>query len=112
MRCKMGESALMARHQAQASSHLAVVSGSTDAARPGVGAATRISGANAPILAGLLVCHDGGHAVGVVREVLRWDGRQLSLRLTLDPRTTAGPSEVTIQVPLAGCPGLSADLDS
>jgi hypothetical protein len=74
---------------------------------PGADAATRISGPNEPVLAGLLVCCDDGHAVGVVREVLRWDGRQLSLRLTLDPKTTPGPSEVIVQVPLASCPGIA-----
>lgn len=100
----------MTRRQAGTASHLTVVSSSVDVAAAEEGEARATSVPTPPVLAGLLVCTDvctdGGHAVGVVREVLRWDGQQLSLRLTLDPRTTPGPSDITIQVPLTGCPGV------
>ncbi len=99
----------MARKQPRAASHLRVVASSTNVTAPGAWGATTQPRPNASVLAGLLLCADGGHAVGVVREVLAWDGQQLSLRVTLDPGTTFGLSDVTIQVPLAICPGVASE---
>ena len=98
----------MARKQPRAASHLRVVASSTDVTAPGTRGATKQPRPKASVLAGLLLCADSGHAVGVVREVLAWDGQQLSLRVTLDPGTTPGLSDVTIQVPLASCPGVAS----
>jgi hypothetical protein len=56
-----------------------------------------------PVLVGLLLCADGGQALGVVREVLGWDGHHLSLRLTPDPGAQPGRPDITVCVPLAGC---------
>lgn len=75
---------------------------------PGAAGAKGTFRPNAPVLAGLLLCADGGRAVGVVRKVLGWYGQQLSLRITLDAGTTPGLSNVTIQVPLASCPGVAS----
>lgn len=105
MECRMGRSAIMARQQAQATSHLAVAPNSTKLPLPRADAATRLSGLNEPVLAALLICCYDGHAVD---EVLRWDGRQLSLRLTPNSKTTPGPSEVIVQVSLASYPGIAS----
>jgi hypothetical protein len=51
---------------------------------------------------GLLLCADGGQALGVVREVLGWDGHHLSLRLTPDPGSQPARPDIMVRVPLAG----------
>lgn len=93
----------MARQGPMTTPYLRVVAA---AAAPAAPAADPVA-AEPPVLVGLLVCGDGGQALGVVREVLGWDGRHLSLRLTLDPGAQAGRADVTVRVPLAGCPAVA-----
>ena len=53
-----------------------------------------------PSLVGLLLCEGGGAALGVVREVVGWDGLTLSLRLSLDPAASPHQSDGIVHVPL------------
>lgn len=90
----------MARQGPMPAPHLRVVSTSN---APASVAAPKPADAP-PVLMGLLVCADGEKALGVVREVLGWDGHHLSLRLSLDPGAQPGRPDVTVRVPLAGGP--------
>lgn len=96
----------MARRRTKVAPPLRRVSTPSDVTARGAVATTKTFGPNAPILAGVPCCTDAGHAVGVVREVLKWDSQQLSLCITPDPGTMPGSSDITIQVPLAGRPGI------
>ncbi len=84
--------------------HLRVVAASTAPAMAPAVSPCPVPAAPPPVLMGLLVCADGETALGVVREVLGWDGRHLSLRLSVDPGAQTGRTDVTVRVPLAGSP--------
>lgn len=93
----------MARQGPMPAPHLRVVASSTTPP----GEAGRKAPEPPPVLVGLLLCGEGGQALGVVREILGWDGQHLSLRLTLDPPAQAGRTDVTVRVPLPGRPPLA-----